>query len=144
MRVRATVLVVRHDAVLLVRQRGGPWYLPGGEVRHNELVMAAAIRELHEGTGAEASAAAFMWQHVSAQHLHHVFRVAIPADARLFTNPGQGVDEVRWVNIPLLHTMPVTPGTKAILARAAGINGGVGRAPPWANKGFGAGRPADF
>jgi 8-oxo-dGTP diphosphatase len=30
MRIRATVLLTRHHAVLLVRERGGMWLLPGG------------------------------------------------------------------------------------------------------------------
>lgn len=59
MRERATVLLVRHQSVLLVRERGGPWLLPGGTVGYEELTIIAAIRALHEDTGVAASAAAF-------------------------------------------------------------------------------------
>jgi 8-oxo-dGTP diphosphatase len=141
MRVRATVLLVRQHAVLLVKERGGPWFLPGGEVGHGELAMSAAIRELYEETGAEASAAAFLWQHVSAHHVHHVYRVAIPADARPNANYRAGIDEVRWVELSQLAAMPVTPGTRAILNRAAG--GGTTRSS-WRDIGSAPGASAGF
>lgn len=127
MRVRATVLLVRHRAVLLVKERGGPWFLPGGDLRPGELAMAAAIRELHEETCVEASAAAFLWQHVSAHHMHQVFRVAIPPEVRPRANVRAGIEEVRWVELSQLATMSVTPGTRAILGRAAGGTGTVSR-----------------
>ncbi|WP_244817716.1 NUDIX domain-containing protein [Caballeronia sp. Lep1P3] len=142
MRVRATVLLIRHHAVLLVRERGGPWFLPGGEVGHGELPMGAAIRELHEETGAEASAAAFLWQQASAHHMHHVFRVAIPAEALPRANYRAGIDEVRWVDVSQLGNMPVTPGTRAILSRAAGGNSAV--RSNWRDAGAGPGASAGF
>lgn len=97
MRVRATVLLVRHHAVLLVRERGGPWLLPGGLVGLDELPIVAAIRALHEENGVEASAAAFLFQQVSAHYLHHVFRIAIPDDVHPRTAIGAGLDEMVWV-----------------------------------------------
>jgi len=127
MRVRATALLVRQHAVLLVKERGGPWFLPGGDLRPGELAMAAAIRELHEETCVEASAAAFLWQHVSAHHMHQVFRVAVPGDARPRANVRAGIDDLRWVELSQLARMSVTPGTRAILERAAGVTGSVSR-----------------
>jgi len=143
MRVRATVLLVRHHAVLLVRERGGRWFLPGGEVGHGELPMNAAIRELYEETGAEASAAAFLWQQVSAHHIHHVFRVAIPADVLPRAIFRTGIDEVRWVDVSQFANMPVTPGTRAILSRAAG-GAGAARPTTWRDIGAGPGASAGF
>lgn len=120
MRVRATVLLVRHQAVLLVRERGGPWLLPGGTVGLDELTIVAAIRALYEETGVEASAAAFLFQQVSAQHLHHVFRIVIPDDVHPQPGMAGGLDEMRWVDASQLASMNITPGTRAILNRAIG------------------------
>jgi 8-oxo-dGTP diphosphatase len=120
MRIRATVLLARHHAVLLVRQRGSPWLLPGASVGLEELPMIAAIRGLHRDTGVEASAAAFLFQQISAQHMHSVFRIAIPDDVEPRPSPLGEYDEVRWVESSQLSTMPVTPGTRAILNRALG------------------------
>jgi 8-oxo-dGTP diphosphatase len=47
-------LIVRDDAVLLIRHRSGkqPWALPGGGVERNERLTDAARREAREETGA--------------------------------------------------------------------------------------------
>jgi len=55
MRERATVLLVRHQSVLLVRERGGPWLLPGGAVAFDELTIIAAIRALYAASQAGVS-----------------------------------------------------------------------------------------
>nr|WP_061177037.1 NUDIX domain-containing protein [Caballeronia pedi] len=120
MRDRATVLLVRHQSVLLVRERGGPWLLPGGTVGYEELTIVAAIRALHEDTGVAASAAAFLFQQPSAQHLHHVFRIAIPDDANPRPEAGGRFRDVSWVEASQLPHIGTTPGTRAILNRAMG------------------------
>ncbi|SAK84061.1 NUDIX hydrolase [Caballeronia calidae] len=121
MRERATVLLVRHQSVLLVRERGGPWLLPGGTVGYDELTIVAAIRALHEDTGLEASAAAFLFQQVSAHHLHHVFRVAIPDGVHPRPEAGGKLDELLWVEPSRAAHVDITPGTRAILHRAMGL-----------------------
>jgi ADP-ribose pyrophosphatase YjhB (NUDIX family) len=120
MRDRATVLLVRHQSVLLVRERGGPWLLPGGTVGHEELTIVAAIRALHEDTGVAASAAAFLFQQPSAHHLHHVFRIAIPDDAQPRPEAGGRFRDLSWVEASQLAHLGTTPGTRAILNRAIG------------------------
>lgn len=46
-RLRATVVAIRNDSVLLVMDRGRNRYsLPGGEVNRGEPSIAAAAREL--------------------------------------------------------------------------------------------------
>jgi 8-oxo-dGTP pyrophosphatase MutT (NUDIX family) len=48
-RVRATVVVLRDNKVLLVRDKGKPKYsLPGGGIERNETTITAATRELNE------------------------------------------------------------------------------------------------
>ena len=131
MRVRATVLLVRHHAVLLVRERGGPWLLPGGTVELDELAIVTAIRALYEDTGVEANAVAFLFQQVSAHHLHHVFRIAIPDDVQ--PRPGRrgGLDELRWADPSQLASVQTTPGTRAILNRALGLEHEPITKPTW-------------
>jgi A/G-specific adenine glycosylase len=54
----ATVVVLRSERVLLVRQPAEPawWGLPGGKLRRGEPAVAAAARELAEETGLRAGA----------------------------------------------------------------------------------------
>jgi 8-oxo-dGTP diphosphatase len=120
MRERATVLLVRHQSVLLVRERGGPWLLPGGAVAYDELTIIAAIRTLHEDIGVEANAVAFLFQQMSAQHLHHVFRIAIADDVQPRPSSGGRLHELLWVDATQLTQISATPGTRAILTRAMG------------------------
>ena len=120
MRERATVLLVRHQSVLLVRERGGPWLLPGTTVEYDELTIVAAIRALHEDTGVAASAVAFLFEQVSAHHLHHVFRIAIPDDVHPRPSAGGRLHELLWVDASQLAQVSATPGTRAILHRAMG------------------------
>ena len=121
MRERATVLLVRQQAVLLVKERSGPWLLPGGSVEYDELAIVAAIRALHEETGVAANAAAFLFQQASAHHIHHVFRIAIPDDVNPRAGFGSVLDDLRWVDPSQIANMQTTPGTKAILNRALGL-----------------------
>ncbi|WP_087658565.1 NUDIX domain-containing protein [Caballeronia terrestris] len=116
MRIRATGLVVSKGAILLVREHSGMWLLPGGSIERTELAIVAAIRALHEITGIEAQAAASLFEHVSAHHIHHVFRIAVPDDARLRADAR--FSAVQWVAPQELYRRQITPGTEAILARA--------------------------
>ncbi|KND61054.1 hypothetical protein BVER_03010 [Candidatus Burkholderia verschuerenii] len=129
MRLRATALLTRHQAVLLVRQRGGPWLLPGATVQMDELAMVAALRGLHRDTGIEATAIAFMFEQSSAQHVHSVFRIAIPDGVTPRPSPLGEYDEVRWADSTQLAHMHLTPGTRAILHRAIGPDAGIDEIP---------------
>ncbi|SAL56234.1 NUDIX hydrolase [Caballeronia choica] len=92
------------------------WLLPGGVVERDELVIVAAIREVYEETGMEAHAAAFMFEHVSAHHVHHVFRIAISDNEH--PKACAEAASVKWVTPEQLINFRATPGTKAILERA--------------------------
>ena len=54
----AIALVIRKDAILLVRRANPPdagkWGFPGGKIEHGETMEEAAIRELEEETGVTA------------------------------------------------------------------------------------------
>jgi len=79
-RQRATVIVERDDALVLVQTRQGLWLLPGGGVSRGELPIAAAARELHEETGLQATALTFLFTHESETNVHHVFHAVAAGD----------------------------------------------------------------
>lgn len=108
--------MIRQSAVLMVREYTGMWLLPGGSVAHDELPIVAAIRELYDEAGVEARAAAFLFEHVSAHHVHHVYRMVIADHARV--RSGVEVESVQWVDHREVSDWRTTPGTRAIVARA--------------------------
>ncbi len=55
MRPRGTAVVIRHDKVLLVRDKGRHKFsLPGGGIKRGEPTVSAAARELYEELGLNA------------------------------------------------------------------------------------------
>jgi len=58
MRQRGTAVVIRHDRVLLVRDKGHHKFsLPGGGIKKGEPTVSAATRELYEELGLSATKA---------------------------------------------------------------------------------------
>jgi 8-oxo-dGTP pyrophosphatase MutT (NUDIX family) len=51
---RVGYLVFRGDEVLLMKSRGGYWFVPGGRVAFGEATPATLVRELYEETGLTA------------------------------------------------------------------------------------------
>ena len=75
---RATVVAIRDDRVLLVKQMGADRYsLPGGAIKRGEPSVAAAARKLYEETGLNCSQVELQFSYEGRTRSHKVFR-AIP------------------------------------------------------------------
>ena len=81
---RATVVVLRDDKVLLVKDRGKSRYsLPGGGVKRGEPSIAAAARELYEETSLNCSKIEWLFSYESKYSSHKVFLATAKGDVRL-------------------------------------------------------------
>ncbi len=126
-----SVCLLRGGEVLLVR-RGRPpmaglWSLPGGKARPGESLRAAALRELREETGVRAEITGLLdVADVSVRapdggvSSHYV--ISVFTARWLSGEPAAASDaaEVRWVRPEALPALPMTPGTPALIRRAAG------------------------
>ena len=81
---RATVIVLRDNKVLLVKDRGKSRFsLPGGGVKRGEPSIAAAARELYEETSLNCSKIEWLFEHKSRHSSHRVFLANAKGNARL-------------------------------------------------------------
>ncbi len=112
LRERATVVVIRSGRVLLVRDVGPVFAMPGGGIEPGESPEAAAVRELREETGLAATRVAplFVWE--SAIHRHHVFLAEANGEVEI----GQEVSEFRWWDHHM-EALPTHSHVEAILER---------------------------
>ena len=72
-KLRATVICVRRDRILLVSKDGQRWSLPGGRPDKGETLAETANRELEEETRLQAKGLDFAFQIIGATTVHHVF-----------------------------------------------------------------------
>ena len=83
-RLRATVVVIRDERVLLVMDRGrNRFSLPGGGVHRGEPSIAAAARELYEETGLNCSTIEWQFHYNGRTQRHRVFRATPTGEVRL-------------------------------------------------------------
>jgi 8-oxo-dGTP diphosphatase len=125
----ANVAVVDGRDVLLVqRQRppqAGSWALPGGAVEHDESLAAAAVRELREETGVEASSTNLVpfdtWQHGWSDGVYTVSVGYAVSQVNATGEPAAGSDAAdarfRRLNDAQIEN-ELRPGAKSRIQRA--------------------------
>lgn len=95
LRRRATAIVTRGKAALLVRDRGRQEFaLPGGGVQRGELPIYALARELHEETTLEATAVTYLSTHSGKYNRHYVF--GVQARGEVDVSRDATVEEFAW------------------------------------------------
>jgi 8-oxo-dGTP pyrophosphatase MutT (NUDIX family) len=113
-KIRASVIVVQGNSVLLASTKSGLILLPGGGLNRNELSISAAARELFEETRLIATSLVFQFQYESRSYLHHVFH------AKADGQPVAGDDAeslILLVGSVRNSKLNLSPATREILLR---------------------------
>lgn len=113
MKSRATVICAHGGHILFVRKDRSKWALPGGKIEPGESPAAAAIRELHEETGLEASEPLYILEFEAGNVRHHVFEVSVIniEDAR----PLNEIAAIAWHAYDAARELDTTIATKSIV-----------------------------
>lgn len=111
--------------ILLIRKRGGFWTLPKGRVKRGEADEAALVRELCEETGL----ACLVGEPVSASSYKVVkdgrprrktvtYYIVWPERGELRPCAAEGIEEVRWADVPWALKRIGRPRVRAVVRSA--------------------------
>lgn len=129
----AVSAAVFRDGLVLLAQRGKPplqgvWSLPGGRVEPGETARDAARRELAEETGITADLMGvadvvdvIVRDDDGSLRAHYVITAFFGVWTGGEATPGSDCQAVEWVALGDLAGRPMTEGTAAVIARAAGL-----------------------
>jgi ADP-ribose pyrophosphatase YjhB (NUDIX family) len=128
-RAAASAAIFRDGKVLLAQRSKPPlkgiWSLPGGYIKPGEKAIEAAHRELNEETGVTADlkglADVILHHDDGALRAHYVISVFYGIWMHGEAKAESDCQAVEWVDIAELSERPMTDGTAAIIARAAGL-----------------------
>jgi 8-oxo-dGTP diphosphatase len=130
LRYGASIAVLKHDAVLLVK-RGQPpfmglWSLPGGSIQCHETPREAVLRELKEETGVEAEVTGILdivkisTEEDSGHTARYRLTVLYGRYLSGVVRAGSDAEAAKWVDLDDLGALPLTTGTAALIHVAAG------------------------
>ncbi len=125
----ASIALFRQDSVLLVLRtkapRAGLWSLPGGHIEPGETAAAAALRELREETGLDATVDGLVdildvIMHDDDGQLRAHYLLAVHFGRWRAGEPLAASDagDARFIPMSRLDEFPLTPGAKRLISQA--------------------------
>lgn len=112
-------VVIRGERILLVREKGGSaWSLPGGEADPGRAFSESLRERIVSETGmlVDVIRVIHSWDSPVESSQKHLLRLAylcVPRSGRL--KPGDGVKEVRWVDIGRVGGLPLSDFAREII-----------------------------
>jgi 8-oxo-dGTP diphosphatase len=113
MKMRATVLCVRDNRILLVARLRSRWALPGGRIRRGEAPHEAAQRELVEETTLPATELTYLFQFSGFNTLHHVFFADVAHHS--IAQPSNEIARCKWFAPVKIATLSTSVPTRGIV-----------------------------
>lgn len=111
---RATIICLHQDKILLVRKATSRWMLPGGKVEDDESPTAAARREMMEETDLRLDDLKFEFEYSGKKRTHYVYsHAAITAPEVQAQNE---IEECRWFLLSEIANLRIGATMRAILA----------------------------
>lgn len=116
-------VAVRDGCLLLVRRGRAPalgkWSVPGGRVEWGETLADAAVREVAEETGLEATCGGFAgWvERIGEGHHYVIVDFWVTVEGRHAPVAGDDAAEARWVPLAELGHLDLTGGLDDFLRR---------------------------
>lgn len=111
--------------VLLIRKRGGLWTLPKGRVKRDEADEDALVRELREETGLDCLVGEPVlestYKVIKAGRPRRktvVYYMVWPERGELAPGAAEGIEEVRWAEVPWALKRIGRPRVRAVVRSA--------------------------